>query len=494
MGGMRPPSTLRKRLFFSFAIIISLLAVLFAVFFTTVQGTYRVLSTIQEDQFGIDALARSVDALYEAADNYLHSGRQEYLTAYDSAYQRSRSQVAALRARLPSAFYFEVVDIGNMILSFNELTQDTVALYGKGLETIYVNRYVAELSRLRGYIRSECSRVLSSYMERVNDQFVSLRAALERSANLCYLVLLVIMIACVAIAATLTREVSRPIHELARSLQRFAAGELDLPPLERRKNDEIAVLVRSFNEMTVEIRQLVEGMRRASVVEGELRRQEIRTLEAENALKQSELESLQARINPHFLFNALNTVSALAEIEEAGRTKGAVESLAQLLRTNLKAARSVVPLGEELESVGHYLRFQKMRFGSRLSYTIRNGEATGSIPVPGMILQPFVENAVIHGLEPLERGGSIVVEAHRANDELAIDVTDDGAGFDPALLAPPAGGGQGESGSPRHLGIMNVSRRLELLYGRQVIFIESRTGMGTRVRIRLPVGGEPLRT
>ncbi|HEY9594720.1 MAG TPA: sensor histidine kinase [Spirochaetia bacterium] len=479
--------TLRTLLFVWFASIVALTAVVFVVFYTTVNGTYRVLSRIQGDQFGIDELARSVDRLYESADNYLHSGRVDYLATYDDEYGACRSQVEALRSRLPDDFRHRLTDIGNMILSFDELKIRTASLYGRGLETIYVNRYIAELARLRGYIRSECSSLLSSYMEMVNTQVASVRAGLDRSSNICTAALLVILLAYIVLALSLNGQVSRPVHTLVESLTRFADGQLDIPPIEASGNREIATLIGSFNGMTVQIRGLVDGMRRAAEMENELRRQEIRTLEMENTLKQSELENLQARINPHFLFNALNTVSALAEIEGAGETKGAVESLGRLLRANLRASRTVVPLGEELESAEHYLRFQKMRFGSRLDYVIRCEEGIRDMVVPGMILQPFVENAVIHGLEPKETGGTVTINACQGDGELTILVADDGMGFDPVRPDLDRLSDAGEEGGRHHLGIQNVSRRLELIYERRVITLESVPGAGTRVTIHLPL-------
>ena len=482
--------TLRGLLFAWFASIVALTAVVFVVFFTTVNGTYKVLSRIQADQFGIDELARSVDRLYEAADNYLHSGRVDYLVTYDGEYRGCRAEIADLRGRLPEDFRHRLTDIGNMILSFDELKAETVSLYGNGLETIYVNRYIAELSRLRGYIRSECSSVLSAYMEVVNAQVVSVRAGLGRSSDICTSALLVILVAYIVLAFSLNSQVSRPVHTLVGSLSRFAEGELDIPPLPAGGNREIAALIRSFNGMTVQIRGLVEGMRRAAEVEGELRRQEIRTLEMENTLKQSELENLQARINPHFLFNALNTVSALAEIEEAGKTKGAVESLGRLLRANLRASGSTVALREELECAEHYLRFQKTRFGARLQYSIECLDGARELPVPGMILQPFVENAVIHGLEPKESGGTVTVSARHEDGMLTIHVADDGMGFDPAALRNVAAPHR-PGGSSQHLGIANVSRRLELIYGRRVISVDSAPETGTRVTISLPIPAAP---
>jgi two-component system, sensor histidine kinase YesM len=235
--------------------------------------------------------------------------------------------------------------------------------------------------------------------------------------------------------------------------------------------------------MTERIRGLVEEIRRKSELESELKAGEIKALELENALKQSELETLQARINPHFLFNTLNTIATLADIEEASRTKSAVGSLAALLRAQLDSARGWVGVDEELESAEHYLLLQEIRFGARLRHDLSLDPRAARLRLPGMTLQPFVENAVIHGLEPLERGGRVKIAARVEDSFLVLEIEDDGIGFDPAR--PPVDP-LAEGRSRRHEGMANVSRRLELLYGRQSVFVTSAPGEGTRVSIRIP--------
>lgn len=456
--------TLGKRLFLTFGAIIALLFILSATIFTTVQTNYRFLTTVQEDLFGIEALSLSVARSFSAIDNYLHSGRQDYLAEYDSLQADSLKKAAVITGRLPGDLKYGMNDILNMIRTFDEYKIEAVRQYDAGLEAIYVNRSVAELSRLTGYIRAECSRILSSLMKEVDYQVTGMLRSLAQTESFSWLILLFVTIACVFLALRVTRDISRPVHELVASLESFASGKLDIPPLERKKNDEISILIHSFNQMTVQIRGFVEKIRRES--------------ELEKALKQSELETLQARINPHFLFNTLNTISALADIESAEKTKGAVGSLAILLRNQLESARSFVCLDQEFESAEHYLRIQEIRFGSRLRHSILREEGTGSLQIPGMIIQPFVENAVIHGLEPLEEGGMVSIDAKIQGGDLVIDITDDGRGFDPCA--------ERMEESRAHTGILNVSRRLELLYGSPVVGVESAPGQGTRVRIRIP--------
>jgi two-component system, sensor histidine kinase YesM len=478
----RRPTTIRRRLLLYFGAIIALLSLFSALIFSTIQQTHRFISVVQVDLFGIEDLSGAVEKLYGAADNYLHSGRKDYLVEYDRILAACSSGAAALAARLPEELGYRMRDIGNMVASMDELKQVAVTHYGEGLEVIYLNRYVAELGRLRNYTQSECSRLLSAYMVDTEGEAARMRSGLARSEGLSWIVLAFVTAACFALALRMTQDISRPIHELAQSLLRFAEGKLDLPPIRRDRKDEISTLVESFNLMTERIRGLVEEIRRKSALEAELKGAEIKALEMENALKQSELETLQARINPHFLFNTLNTIATLADLEDAHKTRSAVASLAALLRAQLDSARGWVGVDEELRSAEHYLRIQEIRFGSRLSHEVASSPEAATMRLPGMVVQPFVENAVIHGLEPLERGGKVRIGASVEGGELVIEIEDDGIGFDPSGPAAL----QEEGAARRHEGMANVSRRLELLYGRQAVFVESAPGEGTRVTIRIP--------
>ena len=141
-------------------------------------------------------------------------------------------------------------------------------------------------------------------------------------------------------------------------------------------------------------------------------------------------------------------------------------------------------LGEEFEIVSNYLKVQKLRFGRRLDYRLDFPEGLGATRVPAMILQPFVENAVIHGIEPSVDGGRIEVSAEPWKDGVVIYLKDDGVGFDPSLVAHIKE--TGDEGL--HIGIGNTRRRLALLYGedRELVRIDSAPGTGTRIRIEMP--------
>ena len=192
----------------------------------------------------------------------------------------------------------------------------------------------------------------------------------------------------------------------------------------------------------------------------------------------AELAALQARIHPHFLFNTLNTISSLVE-DDPERAGEVVQGLAELFRYTFRAAGShPVPLSEELEFVQRYLTVERARFGERLRIVREVDERALGAPVPGLILQPLVENAVGHGIAPLRRGGTVRITAKVEEGELRVEVADDGAGLRSAAADCIREG---------H-GLANVRQRLLTLYGArgELEIAANPGGRGTVARLRLP--------
>jgi signal transduction histidine kinase len=196
-----------------------------------------------------------------------------------------------------------------------------------------------------------------------------------------------------------------------------------------------------------------------------------RRIEREAAL--ANLRALQAQIEPHFLFNTLANVLSLVDPDPV-KAKHMLESFIRFLRTSLNATRrESTTLAEEGELIGAYLDVLQVRMGERLHYRIEIDPALGSFTLPPMLLQPVVENAIRHGLEPKVEGGEVVVRARREGDHVAIEIADTGVGF-----ASVTRGG---------VGLSNLRDRLKLLYGDAgSLVIAENSPAGSRVTVRLP--------
>jgi len=210
---------------------------------------------------------------------------------------------------------------------------------------------------------------------------------------------------------------------------------------------------------------------------------QIKLEEQERLLLQARMEALQNQINPHFLFNTLNSVSSLVRFDP-DTARELIIKLANILRRLLSTSDAFVPLREELEFIDNYLDIEVVRFGrDKLRVVKELDVASLDAMVPSMLLQPLVENSIKHGLTSKIEGGSIYMRSRITESHLIIEVEDDGVGMGAAnLLERPTGlGGTG-------IGMANVAERLKVLYGDTArMTIDSHDGKGTLVRLRLPV-------
>ena len=212
--------------------------------------------------------------------------------------------------------------------------------------------------------------------------------------------------------------------------------------------------------------------------------------EAEASLKEADLKALQAQINPHFLFNVLNTIGRLALLEGADKTQEMIYAFSDMMRYTLKKEKNnIVTLKEELEHVKNYLSIQKMRLGDRLNYTVSVDESAEDILCPFMIVQPFVENAVIHAIEPNAKCGEIRITAQLFKETAVLKIIDNGKGIPADKIQRILDGTYKSDGSNKQtgIGINNANKRLTYYYGvNHKVEVKSKLDKGTEITIKIP--------
>jgi two-component system LytT family sensor kinase len=206
-------------------------------------------------------------------------------------------------------------------------------------------------------------------------------------------------------------------------------------------------------------------------------RNERKLEEQERLLVEARLAALTSQINPHFLFNTLNSVSSLIRTNP-NQARTMVVKLSAVLRRLLRKHENFTTLREELSFIEDYLAIETVRFGDKLRFEKDVAEDALDMLVPSMLLQPLVENSIKHGLSSKVEGGTIRIRAHRGKSTLHLLVEDDGVGIPEARLATVFDQG---------IGISNVSERLKVLFGNEYrLWIESQPGEGTRTQIEVP--------
>lgn len=279
------------------------------------------------------------------------------------------------------------------------------------------------------------------------------------------LMTLVSLVLCIGVAVTLSGNLTRPVSRMKNAMQQVQEGNLDVR-IETDRQDEFGRLAENFNTMTVELKDYMECQVRQ-----------------QRELDEANIAMMQAQLNPHFLYNTLDTMKWVAKANGIQELAVMATKLAKILRTSI-TKEQFIPLREELELVESYVEIQKIRFHNRFSYQTCVAEELLDCMVPKLMIQPIVENALLHGLAE-RKDGHITVTGTRREEELWIEVQDDGCGISPEIreqlnrrsLKRPEG----------HIGFGNVDTIIRLNYGEAYgLKAEAPETGGTRVTMVIP--------
>lgn len=296
---------------------------------------------------------------------------------------------------------------------------------------------------------------------------------LFKESNKAQSIYVLIAAALVIVALFLTRfiagTITSSIQRLRDSMARVQEGDFDIPDVVETSENEIGSLTRSFNVMTRRIRELMD--------------QNVRDQEAK---RKSELKALQSQINPHFLYNTLDSIIWMAEGKKNEEVVLMTASLARLLRQSISNEDEVVPIAQEVEYARGYLTIQKMRYKDKMEFQIDVDPAILHINLIKLVLQPVIENAIYHGLKYKESKGLLIVKGFMKNGNAVLQVIDNGVGMDEETLAHIYDRHKVNYQS-NGVGVYNVQKRLQLYYGSAYgITYESKVGVGTTATITIP--------
>ncbi|BBI31616.1 hypothetical protein KCTCHS21_10150 [Cohnella abietis] len=264
----------------------------------------------------------------------------------------------------------------------------------------------------------------------------------------------------------------KPIKKILISMKKFQKGDFS-QQVQLTTHDEIGQFGVGYNTMVRRIRELID---------------DVYTFELKQ--KEAEIKVLQSQINPHFLYNTLNTIAWSAQRNGDQAVAEMIYSLSEIFKISLSHGKDIIALDQELQLVNHYLFLQKMRYPNKLAYELDTAPALKEFTLPKLLIQPLVENAVVHGIESIaDDTGFIHVQAYLNGEQVIIEVTDNGAGIPPLQLAKLKDLVQegNDSLMGDNFALLNIRNRIRLHYGDQAsMSIESVVDSGTRVILILP--------
>ncbi len=272
------------------------------------------------------------------------------------------------------------------------------------------------------------------------------------------------------------RRITQPIQTLYKHVNRIKRGDFS-ERVEIKRADEIGLIASNFNAMQEELRNLIENKYVNQI-----------------KLRDVELAMLYSQINPHFLYNTLDIIRAMADYHRAPQIGEIAHALADMFRYNTRNRDEIVTLQEELDQIEAYMKIQSIRFDDKIAYEADVDESLYNYPVLKMTLQPLVENAVFHGLERKRGKGTIRVAAKKEEGRFVLAVSDDGVGMSEQRLGDlrtklrmSLHSEESSSVAEGGIGVRNVYARYAIQFGERLGFeVESRKGAGTRITLSLP--------
>lgn len=292
----------------------------------------------------------------------------------------------------------------------------------------------------------------------------------SRQAQSVYvLTAIILVIVALLFSRVMARSITLPIQKLRDSMKKVQEGDFSVSDVVVDSKNEIGSLTKSFDVMTHRIHELME-----------------QNVHEQEEKRKSELKALQSQINPHFLYNTLDSIIWMAEGKKNEEVVLMTASLARLLRQSISNEDEVVPIANEVEYARGYLTIQKMRYKDKLEFQIEVDSSILYIPLIKLVLQPIIENAIYHGLKYKESKGLLIVKGFMKDGNAVLQVIDDGVGMDEETLAHIYDKHKVNYHS-NGVGVYNVQKRLKLYYGEDYgITYTSELGKGTTATITIP--------
>ncbi|MDH6670783.1 two-component system sensor histidine kinase YesM [Paenibacillus sp. LBL] len=290
-------------------------------------------------------------------------------------------------------------------------------------------------------------------------------------------VVAIVLVLAIVVSLILSAMLTRPIRRMGRTMKAVERGDFNVE-LPMQGPLEVMQLSSRFNLMLDKIRQLMQQI-----------------VKEQESKRKYELEALQAQINPHFLYNTLNSVVRMVGMSKKEEVITMITSLSKLFRLSLSKGKTSISVQEELEHARHYLTIQQMRYKQKFDFTIEADEASQSCYTLKLVLQPLIENAIVHGIEYLVDQGHISVTAAVRGDVLELTVADNGVGMAPEVVEgilddewPEQNPAKFVNTAGSGVAVRNVHDRIRLYYGhRYGLEFQSELEAGTTVRIQIPV-------
>lgn len=414
------------------------------------------------------AFQTQMEAEHKALQEWAAGQNQDVRKLLEQAAAVTDHRVAELPDQLQMIGLEQYQVTWSILNSYRVYSRERAALLDMDRETEEFARQLYKVYDMQSYLQQYGTRLTSLVMKEGSQKY---QGEQQKFRWLPVHLTIAAFFALLAVSGTgraMDRMFIEPVIGLSKDAGRIAANDFGGELPEHTDEDEMGELIAAFGKMKEATERHLETMKENS--------------ELQVQLEKVQLQMLKSQINPHFLFNTLNMISCMAQMEEADTTDQMILAMSRLFQYTLKSSEAVTPLTNEMKVVEDYLYLQKMRFDERLRYEIHMGEGTEYRMVPSFILQPLVENSVVHGIADQEEGGAVCVKSWMEDEKLWISVSDTGVGMEADVLAKLREG-KLKPASGHGVGLGNIWKRIKIMYEDGVVKIDSVKGQGTTILI-----------
>ncbi len=446
---------------------------------------------IMEDNSRGGEIVTAINAEIDAFENYIHSSDPAAVQEWEKVAEQTRKRIyaVALDYNMLGDERFARLQALRTAYEVYSLKRNQVLADYQADKLIIDKLY--DVYGMQEYLASYAQKYVDVTMLKGNLDYRELAPVVFGVPFLAAAIGIVLFLVVLTVSGMLNRTFSVPVQKLANASRNIASNNFFIDDVVVDNKDELGEMVTAFNKMKFATGEYIRALEEKREALDQLHAQEVETLEIEKQLETMNLELLKSQINPHFLFNTLNVIAGMANLEDASTTEQMIEALSSLFRYNLKNQEKEALLAQELKIANDYMYLQKMRFGARVEYEVKCDVDEEKTVVPTFTFQPIIENAMIHGISPKVEGGRISVHVFERDDKLVITISDTGAGVSRETLETirkQLGGGEDTIADEGKVGIGlgNINRRIRSMYPDGSVEMDSTEGEGTTITICIP--------
>lgn len=471
-------------------VFIILVSAGFAMF--TMNYSLRDYGQLLDENRACQSFMKAMEEEGLAFDGYVSAGTETARDTLEKAIHRTERAIDAL------PFDYEIIGAERYARTWNiRNAYQQYAAFRDEMLSDSMNRtgflkHLNEYNQREDYLEQYSRRLLQLTVEAGSSAYTE-KLPLFRVLPFIFINFTLIMLVIVVEMGSVMKEsIAKPVRELSQEAQRIARSDFSGEDIHVENRDDLGELVSIFNDMKHAMEENIQTIQENHRMTELLQQEKLENSEMEKRLNANRLELLKSQINPHFLFNTLNMIGSMADLEDAPTTEKMTQSLAQLFRYNLNTREQIVPIEMELRIAENYMYLQKMRFGSRIQYQVNTPEDVSHIRIPSFTMQPLVENAIVHGLSKKEQGGtvSVTVTEDPTSEIVTLLIEDDGLGIaKERLSALNARMHNPEENKTARIGIGlgNIYCRIRTLYPEGGdLSIDAKEGVGTRITLTIP--------